>query len=67
MPTGRVSISFDGGRPNVDEGSPDHKDDSDDHDNDDLLLIKQIVEKARQGSPAILRAQRALVYLERRE
>lgn len=67
MPTGRVSISFDEGSPNVDEGSPDHKDDSDDHDNDDLLLIKQIVEKARQGSPAILRAQRALVYPERRE
>ncbi|KAJ8451485.1 hypothetical protein Cgig2_017876 [Carnegiea gigantea] len=33
----------------------------------DLLLIKQIVEKARQGSPAVLRAQRALVYLNKDE
>jgi len=63
MPTERVSIPFDEGSLDLNEGSPNHKEDSDD--NDDLLLIKQIVEKARQGSPAILRAQKALVYLER--
>ncbi|KAL9227318.1 hypothetical protein vseg_003020 [Gypsophila vaccaria] len=32
---------------------------------DDMLLIKQIVEKARQGSPAILNAQKAMVSLSR--
>ncbi|XP_021761495.1 uncharacterized protein LOC110726339 [Chenopodium quinoa] len=49
------------------EGSPIdyvNREDSD----DDLLLIKQIVEKARrQGSPAILRAQRAMVWLKNDE
>lgn len=44
------------------ECCPDNYDNIDDGD-DDLLLIKQIVEKARQGSPAILRAQRAMVWL----
>lgn len=60
MPNGRTQIPLGEETPNCDEGN-------DDDDDEDLLLIKQIVEKAKQGSPAILRAQRALVYLEREE
>ncbi|XP_074316446.1 uncharacterized protein LOC141652750 [Silene latifolia] len=47
------------------EDSPNDNYDSDEDDDDDMLLIKQIVEKARQGSPAIMRAQKAMVYLNR--
>ncbi|KAL2935576.1 Protein POLAR LOCALIZATION DURING ASYMMETRIC DIVISION AND REDISTRIBUTION [Bienertia sinuspersici] len=43
------------------EVSPNEYDNKDDGD-DDLLLIQQIVEKARKGSPAILRAQKAMVW-----
>lgn len=41
------------------ESSPNDDDCGDDGDYD-MLLIKQIVEKARQGSPAILKAQKAM-------
>ncbi|KAH9624695.1 hypothetical protein KSS87_015537 [Heliosperma pusillum] len=47
------------------EDSPNDNYDSDEDEDDDMLLIKQIVEKARQGSPAIMRAQKAMVSLNR--
>lgn len=59
LPNGRKKIPSNEGSPNI------YEDKDDDNDDDDLLLIKQIVEKARQGSPAILRAQRAMVYLNK--
>ncbi|KAK9748148.1 hypothetical protein RND81_02G039300 [Saponaria officinalis] len=45
------------------EDSPMYSDDGDDGEDDDMLLIMQIIEKARQGSPAILKAQKAMVSL----
>ncbi|KAL9239456.1 hypothetical protein vseg_013776 [Gypsophila vaccaria] len=45
------------------EDSPIYNDDGGDNEDDDMLLIMQIVEKARQGSPAILKAQKAMVSL----
>ena len=36
-------------------------------DDDMALLIKQIVEKTRQGSPAILHAHKAMVFLDKKD
>ncbi|XP_057517312.1 protein POLAR LOCALIZATION DURING ASYMMETRIC DIVISION AND REDISTRIBUTION-like isoform X2 [Amaranthus tricolor] len=47
------------------ESSQNKDDDRDDDDDNDLLLIKHIVEKARQGSPAILKAQKAMLWLNK--
>ncbi|KAK9684491.1 hypothetical protein RND81_10G213700 [Saponaria officinalis] len=60
----RISIT---GIPSSEDSPIDNFYNSDDNndDDDDMLLIKQIVEKARQGSPAILRAQKAMVSLNR--
>ncbi|KAH9602694.1 hypothetical protein KSS87_018263 [Heliosperma pusillum] len=54
------------GIPSSEDSTDDCRDsDGDNDDDDDMMLIMQIVEKARQGSPAILRAQRAMVSLNR--
>ncbi|CAO2818491.1 unnamed protein product [Amaranthus hypochondriacus] len=49
--------------PNESSRNKDDDRDDDDDDDNDLLLIKHIVEKARQGSPAILKAQKAMLCL----
>ncbi|XP_074277887.1 uncharacterized protein LOC141601496 [Silene latifolia] len=53
------------GIPSSEDSTDDCYDSDGDNDDDDMMLIMQIVEKARQGSPAILRAQKAMVSLNR--
>lgn len=44
-----------------------NENEDEEEDEDMRMLIKQLVEKTRQGSPAVLHAHRALVYLDKNE